>query len=41
MTVNRLRLPLELEREIFEITAREYPEMRYLLLFVAHRVYIW
>ncbi|KAJ7059543.1 hypothetical protein C8F01DRAFT_1231993 [Mycena amicta] len=34
-------LPLELEREIFEITAREYSEMRYPLLFVAHRVYIW
>ncbi|KAJ7059545.1 hypothetical protein C8F01DRAFT_1144940 [Mycena amicta] len=41
MTVNRLELPPELEREIFEITVREHPEMRYPLLFVARRVYIW
>ncbi|KAJ7059600.1 hypothetical protein C8F01DRAFT_1084745 [Mycena amicta] len=35
------RLPTELEREILEITARLYPEMRYTLLFVARRVLIW
>ncbi|KAJ7059563.1 hypothetical protein C8F01DRAFT_1370464 [Mycena amicta] len=35
------RLPTELEREILEITARLYPEMRYKLLFVARRVLIW
>ncbi|KAJ7059533.1 hypothetical protein C8F01DRAFT_1231990 [Mycena amicta] len=35
------RLPPELERGIFEITARLHPEMRYKLLFVARRVLIW
>ncbi|KAJ7059517.1 hypothetical protein C8F01DRAFT_1370432 [Mycena amicta] len=35
------RLPTELEREILEITARVYPEMRYTLLFVARRARIW
>ncbi|KAJ7059601.1 hypothetical protein C8F01DRAFT_1145081 [Mycena amicta] len=35
------RLPPELERKIFEITARVHPQMRYTLLFVARRVLIW
>ncbi|KAJ7059537.1 hypothetical protein C8F01DRAFT_1370446 [Mycena amicta] len=35
------RLPPELERKIFEITARVHPEMRHRLLFVARRVLIW
>ncbi|KAJ7059515.1 hypothetical protein C8F01DRAFT_1370430 [Mycena amicta] len=35
------QLPLELEREIFETTARLHPDMRYTLLFVARRVLIW
>ncbi|KAJ7059521.1 hypothetical protein C8F01DRAFT_1144892 [Mycena amicta] len=35
------QLPLELEREIFETTARLHPDMRYPLLFVARRVLIW
>ncbi|KAJ7059602.1 hypothetical protein C8F01DRAFT_1370495 [Mycena amicta] len=35
------RLPPELEREIFETTARMHPEMRYRLLFVSRRVLIW
>ncbi|KAJ7059536.1 hypothetical protein C8F01DRAFT_216201 [Mycena amicta] len=35
------RLPRELEREIFQTTARLHPEMHYRLLFVARRVLIW
>ncbi|KAJ7489094.1 hypothetical protein FB451DRAFT_682518 [Mycena latifolia] len=34
-------LPLELEREIFEITARLYPQMAPTLLRVAQRVLVW
>ncbi|KAJ7059514.1 hypothetical protein C8F01DRAFT_1370429 [Mycena amicta] len=34
-------LPRELEREIFTMTARLHPDMRYRLLFVARRVLIW
>ncbi|KAJ7059535.1 hypothetical protein C8F01DRAFT_1295482 [Mycena amicta] len=41
MAAAHLRLPTELEREIFEITVRLHPEMRYKLLFVARRVLIW
>ncbi|KAJ7097545.1 hypothetical protein C8R44DRAFT_811605 [Mycena epipterygia] len=34
-------LPLELEREIFELTARVYPKMAPILLRVAQRVHTW
>ncbi|KAJ7097525.1 hypothetical protein C8R44DRAFT_811548 [Mycena epipterygia] len=38
---NPTSLPLDLEREIFELTARLYPPMAPILLRVAHRVFVW
>lgn len=34
-------LPVELEREIFELTARQYRGSAVRLVLVAHRVHIW
>ncbi|KAJ7065609.1 hypothetical protein C8F01DRAFT_1366564 [Mycena amicta] len=41
MSVTETRLPLELEREIFQYTAELYPNAIPRLLCVAHRVLVW